>query len=155
MYEVIRRHPTVRQIWARELERQGVITAEAAETMFRLAIENLERARKGEGAGETDGREGSEVPGTPGRERRRRRGRERRPDLFQPPAQTLTPPTEERLRELNEELLRWPEGFTINRRLERIVERHGRRWARMAASTGHTPSRLPSPRSLPTAPRSA
>jgi 2-oxoglutarate dehydrogenase E1 component len=45
MYEFIASHPTVREIWTRELERAGIVTRDEAEGMRAAVLERLQRAR--------------------------------------------------------------------------------------------------------------
>src|SRR5207245_7735978 len=146
MYQVIRSHPTVRQMWARELERQRAIPPGEAEALLGSAFRRLEQARSSAsdtaedeeqaaaggqgsdpsaaasapGAGEAEG--GREVSsgvrqeGPTGQADENSASSEAAP----PEARYLTP---EGLRELNEALLTWPAGFSLNRRLERPLER--------------------------------
>src|SRR6266571_4559088 len=46
MYEVIRSHPTVRELYARKLEGEGVVSREEADAMVREAFKTLEEAKK-------------------------------------------------------------------------------------------------------------
>ena len=62
---------------------------------------------------------------------------------------------EKRLRRLTEQLLRVPEGFTVNPKLARQLERRARRARRGRRSTGGTPRRSRSRRSLARGSRSA
>src|SRR5438552_3889420 len=55
MYETIRSHPTVRQLWAEKLERQGVTTREEAEALLQAAFQRLEQARSGSPPTEPEG----------------------------------------------------------------------------------------------------
>src|SRR6476646_2746155 len=54
MYETIRTHPTVRQLWAEKLEHQGVTTREEAEALLQAAFQRLEQARSGAPPAEGD-----------------------------------------------------------------------------------------------------
>jgi 2-oxoglutarate dehydrogenase E1 component len=104
MYEVIGAHPTVRQIWAKQLEDAHAVTRDEAEAMV-LAVRNrLQAARN--------------VPADPAAPR---------------PTTTPSPAAEEdrvvetavaepRLERLNDELLSRPEGFTPNAKLERNLQ---------------------------------
>jgi 2-oxoglutarate dehydrogenase E1 component len=104
MYEIITHHPTVRELWARTLEAQGVVTAEEAEAMVRGVTERLERARhEQQGDGAPQGSPGEGGPAA------------------QAKPETAVPA--ERLVELNEALLARPEGFTVNPKLERVLQR--------------------------------
>src|SRR6202035_3478841 len=46
MYEVIRAHPTVRELYAQRLQEQGILSAQDVEAMQQQAIETLEQARR-------------------------------------------------------------------------------------------------------------
>ena len=46
MYEIIRDHPTVRELWAQELERRGVIEEGEAEEMFEKIMEEMAEVQK-------------------------------------------------------------------------------------------------------------
>ncbi len=46
MYEVIRSHPTVRELYARRLEEQGVVSRDEAEALVKEAFEVLRRAKQ-------------------------------------------------------------------------------------------------------------
>ncbi|MDQ6660508.1 MAG: thiamine pyrophosphate-dependent enzyme, partial [Chloroflexota bacterium] len=46
MYETVRSHPTVRELYARQLEQRGVVTAEEADTMAKEAFAVLEEAKR-------------------------------------------------------------------------------------------------------------
>jgi 2-oxoglutarate dehydrogenase E1 component len=122
MYEFIRRHPTVRRIWAERLEQQGVVTMSAAEQMLQEAFQQLEQARAvalSAGTPEEENRTEGQENGDGAQ-----RGNGAGPNTaYQDVPRSLTPPTADELRELNETLLRLPEGFTINPRLERALER--------------------------------
>jgi 2-oxoglutarate dehydrogenase E1 component len=124
MYEVIRSHPTVREIYARRLEEQGIVTQEECERMVEEAFEVLRHARE-------------EVA--------------RNPHLFEPadlhgsnghlvemdPAPAVSA---ERLKEFNRELLRWPESFTPHSRLERVLQRRAGALEQGAIDWGHAES---------------
>ncbi len=45
MYEIIKAHPTVREIWAKELERQDVVTRDEAQAMVAAVMQPLAEAR--------------------------------------------------------------------------------------------------------------
>ncbi|HEX8694245.1 MAG TPA: 2-oxoglutarate dehydrogenase E1 component [Longimicrobium sp.] len=105
MYEAIRTHPTARELFARRLVEEGVVTQEEADAMLQRVSDELSRTLEslGEGGGHDD--EDDEEPSPNGRRADAR--------------ETGVPA--ERLRELNEALLRRPEGFTPNARLDRNV----------------------------------
>ena len=45
MYESIRSHPTAREVWAKELERQGIVTRDEAQAMTAEVMQKLSEAR--------------------------------------------------------------------------------------------------------------
>lgn len=103
MYERIRNHPTARELYARRLVEEGVVTAEEAEAMAKAVQDELAAALE------------SVVPGGahPHDDEDERAPAGRSADETGVSADTL--------RELNEALLRRPEGFTPNARLEKNV----------------------------------
>jgi 2-oxoglutarate dehydrogenase E1 component len=103
MYERIRNHPTARELYARRLVEEGVVTAEEAEAMAKAVQDELAAALE------------AVVPGGahPHDDEDERAPAGRSADETGVPA--------DRLRELNEALLRRPEGFTPNARLEKNV----------------------------------
>jgi 2-oxoglutarate dehydrogenase E1 component len=104
MYAVIAKHPTVRAIWAALLEEQGVIKPGDADAMVEELTDRLKIARA---EAETRAHALEEPPTPP-------------PGLAR---RTATAVPAERLRALNEALLARPDGFTVNTRLERTLER--------------------------------
>jgi 2-oxoglutarate dehydrogenase E1 component len=101
MYEIIDQHPSVREIWAHELERQGVVTRDEVDAMVNDVRRKLEKARTlhvepGHSPAQMHGQ------GMAGRAA---------------PAATAVPA--KRLGELNEALLVRPDGFTVNAKLDR------------------------------------
>lgn len=111
IYKVIAQHPRVRERWAQELERRGLVTAEEAQTLLREAAERLQAARRSlpkeiSPPAEERYPAGLEAGGTTG-------------GLGHPGAaaevQTAVPV--DLLRELNEQLLALPEGFKLHPRL--------------------------------------
>ncbi|MDQ3795191.1 MAG: 2-oxoglutarate dehydrogenase E1 component, partial [Actinomycetota bacterium] len=107
MYEKIRSHPSVREIWAEELERRGIIEEGEAEKMVEEMISRMEEIRKGdpsEGIDEDD--VVADEPHTP---------------LVEIP-ETAVPA--ERLEELNQALLERPEDFAANEKLERLFQKN-------------------------------
>nr|MBA2781540.1 2-oxoglutarate dehydrogenase E1 component [Rubrobacteraceae bacterium] len=46
MYETIRNHPTVREVWAEELERRGVLDEDEAQTMFDEIMADMAEVQK-------------------------------------------------------------------------------------------------------------
>lgn len=100
MQAQITSHPTVREIWARKLQEQQVIAKDEVDAMVAIVAERLQQARHELG---------------------------RRPAVSMPPrpteVRTQTMVTAERLNELNDALLAWPDGFTLHPRLVRAMER--------------------------------
>ena len=111
MYEKIRNHPTVRELWAQELERRGLITHEEAQARVEAVMTRLQQAFD--------------------------TVRERQRLAAAAPPQPPTPPvvnqmrnkvfdkpiSRQKLLELNEALLERPEGFTVHPKLERMLQR--------------------------------
>jgi 2-oxoglutarate dehydrogenase E1 component len=108
MYQKIASHPTVRQLWAKTLLERGVIAEGFADALVRKHMGELE--------GVLAGLEPESQLVEP------------RPEEPPPGAarQAKTAVAVERLRELNDALLRVPEGFNLNRKLERTRERRRR-----------------------------
>ena len=104
MYEKIRQHPTVRQLYAQQIEAEGVIPPGEADALVAALREKLQADRnQAEKAPHEDRRPKPAPPGTARR------------------AQTAV--QEETLRTLNAALLTWPGGFAINERLQRTLDR--------------------------------
>ncbi len=104
MYQKIGAHPTVREIWAKKLADRGEIDSQAPEELVRRRMNQLQQV--------LEGLKAQDYVETP-------------PE--QPPAGAATRaetavPIEE-LRELNQALVRLPDGFTIHRKLERVREK--------------------------------
>ncbi|MQA89321.1 MAG: 2-oxoglutarate dehydrogenase E1 component [Gemmatimonas sp.] len=107
MYETIRAHPTVREKFASDLVREGLITEEEAKEALDRVFERLEKTKAGlEQAVATDP---DSSMATSARE------------LDLPVTQSAVPAHQ--LVELNDALLTWPEGFTPNRRLAKQLDR--------------------------------
>jgi 2-oxoglutarate dehydrogenase E1 component len=107
MYEFLRTHPTVREIYARQLEQEGIVNAQEAQTMVREVMDELEQARQAAQNGlhplsleEANGHNGHHS------------------ELVRPAAQTP-----EQLSRYNEELLTWPREFSPHPKLERLLQR--------------------------------
>ena len=102
-YEVIKNHPTVREVWAKTLEKQDVLKADEAQAMVAEVTARLQGARttpSGKGLGK-----GAALP-------------DKSAEL---PKEVRTAVSAETLTALNEALLVRPEGFTPNSKLERLV----------------------------------
>lgn len=107
MYDIIRNHPTVRELYARHLIEQGIITPEEAQATMKEALAVLEQAKR-----EADNNSHMPEIDTSGALNGHYYGDE------QP-----TPASVEQLSALNEELLIWPKGFAINPKLARTLQR--------------------------------
>jgi 2-oxoglutarate dehydrogenase E1 component len=105
MYQKIAAHPTVRQLWVKTLIERGVIPEGYAEELVRKRLEQLQSAFNSLKP-ERHLVEPVPEPPQPGAARE---------------AQTAVPLA--RLRELNKALRRLPQGFAVNRKLERAIER--------------------------------
>jgi 2-oxoglutarate dehydrogenase E1 component len=104
-YEVVREHPTVREVWGRKLEERGVIEEGETEAMAERAWDVLDRIHK-----EMEGSEGSITSAG-------------QPD----PLAAGMPHTgvaSGRLEALNEALLRRPEDFSPNPKLEHLLRKN-------------------------------
>ncbi|GIW04859.1 MAG: 2-oxoglutarate dehydrogenase E1 component [Thermomicrobiales bacterium] len=106
LYEVISKHPTVRQIWAQRLIAEGVVTPEEPEQMLKAALDHLASVRRSV----TDGSlpEEEEVP-PPGPRRE---------------VETAVP--ENQLRQFHHAIHAIPPDFTLNPKLARQWERRAR-----------------------------
>jgi 2-oxoglutarate dehydrogenase E1 component len=103
MYEVIRSHPTARERWAALLVEEGTVSAEVADSLLQEVYDRLDEA-KNPPASTPRSADGADAWG----------GRTRAPETGVPA---------DRLLELNEALLTWPEGFAPNPRLAKTLER--------------------------------
>jgi 2-oxoglutarate dehydrogenase E1 component len=105
MYQEIKDHPTVREVWAKELEDRGIITAEEAEEMVEEIFSRMDEIRKKPKDEVGDDDLETEQPRTP---------------VVEVP-ETAVPA--DKLVELNAALLERPEGFTPNSKLERLFQK--------------------------------
>jgi 2-oxoglutarate dehydrogenase E1 component len=105
LYAQISKHPTVREIWARTLDQEGVLPLAEAEAMATAAISHLQELRAKVASGEAAAPVDRQEP-TPGQVRS---------------ADTAVPM--ERLEELNQQIHDLPEGFSLNPKLRRNMER--------------------------------
>ena len=101
MYEKINAHPTVRQIWAEELERRNVVTRDQHEEMVRKIQETLQAARN-----------------TPSG-----KGLSKGAPAVTPKPKLTGRVTADNLKELNDALFTRPTGFTVNAKLDRLLQR--------------------------------
>jgi len=107
MYQTIRAHPTVRQLYAQRLEREGVIKPGEADKMLKDAMAVLEKAKR-----EAD-------DGLQNAEHDRLNG----VDGYHEEVGTPLAVSAEQLTTYNSELLTWPEGFSPNNKLVRLLQR--------------------------------
>ncbi|HEX2233878.1 MAG TPA: thiamine pyrophosphate-dependent enzyme, partial [Thermoleophilaceae bacterium] len=106
MYERIKEHPPVRKIYAERLAKDGVVSAEDAEQLAAAAYQEVADAH-------TELKESlGGAPDTGQHELDRTMSREPRTTL---PLETL--------RTINEQLLRTPDGFSVHRKLQPLLER--------------------------------
>ncbi len=111
MYQRIDGHPTVREIFAATLAEQGIVDEEDAERMeteLYAHLTNVQDRLRGEvERSEEDGSEPRRISG-----------------LYSVVEEPETAVPADRLRQLNDELYAVPEGFTINPKLKKLVEKH-------------------------------
>jgi 2-oxoglutarate dehydrogenase E1 component len=106
MYETIRDHPTVREVWAEELERRGVLDEDEAQTMFDEIMNDMAEVQKKP----TDELKEEDFATD---------------ELYTPLVGIPeTAVAAERLSALNEALLEVPDGFTPNSKLGRLFQKN-------------------------------
>ncbi|MBI4539139.1 MAG: 2-oxoglutarate dehydrogenase E1 component [Gemmatimonadetes bacterium] len=108
LYSLIEKHPTVRDLWARALVDDGIVTRERVEELqdaVALRLRGVQEALKHEGAGLGSGHSTETAPPEP-----------RSPDV-----ETAVP--FERLAALNTAALSFPEGFNVHPKLAKQFER--------------------------------
>ncbi|MCL7957773.1 MAG: 2-oxoglutarate dehydrogenase E1 component [marine benthic group bacterium] len=133
MYRKIREHPTVRQIWADQLVSEGVVTQAEVDEMSEAAAARLSdaRARATDESPDAETDEQTEYTSTAGTTlgigMEVERDRPRAYDVLTVEEagwrESLEAPSVDRLRELNDAIHAWPEGFEPNPKLERQLER--------------------------------
>jgi 2-oxoglutarate dehydrogenase E1 component len=106
MYEIIREHPSVREIWAEELERRGEISEGKAEKLAEEMQSRMEEIRKNPSEGITEDDVATDEPYTP---------------LVEIPETAVSA---ERLEALNRAMLERPEGFDPTPKLERLFQKN-------------------------------
>lgn len=107
MYENIRNHPSVREIWADELVERGVVGEELPGKLVREVMEELQEILEGLEPEEEILKPELEPP-PPGEARR-----------------VKTTVSLKKLRELNDNLLDIPHGFHLHRKIERVRKQRG------------------------------
>jgi 2-oxoglutarate dehydrogenase E1 component len=105
MYRKIAEHPTVRQLWVKTLLERGVIQPGFAEELVRKHMDHIQSVYN---SLEPERQLVEPVPEPP------------KPGTAR---QTKTAVPIERLRQLHEALRRFPEGFSVNRKLQRAIDR--------------------------------
>ena len=106
MYEAVKRHPPVREVYAAELQDAGVVSADEAEELAADAYQRVADAH-------ADLKETMAGPPPTGRH-------ELDTTMSREPKTTLP---EDTLRSLNEQLLRIPDSFHVHRKLKPFLER--------------------------------
>ncbi len=106
MYEAIKAHPPAREVYAKQLEEQNVVSAADAESLAAECYESVAAAH-------TELKETMAGPPDTGRH-------EIDTTMSREPKTTLP---EDTLRSLNEQLLRVPDGFTVHRKLKPFLDR--------------------------------
>lgn len=106
MYDAIRSHPSTRELYARRLQEQGILSEQDVEMLQQQAMQALEGAR----------READEILQPLEQDESGLNGHYEGDELPLPvSAETLT--------RYNSELLQWPEGFSPNSKLARLLQR--------------------------------
>lgn len=106
MYDAIKSHPTARELYANKLMAQGIITSDEAREMVAEATERLQTAyKKVKGSGKNAAGVLAKLA----------------PVIPEPTPITKFPA--EKLRAWSDELVRAPDGFTINKKLQSQFER--------------------------------
>ena len=125
MYEIVRSHPTVRELYAQKLEQQGSISPEEADKMLKDAHAALEQAKQ-----EADSGQYSEEQ----EELNSHDGQNSYDSHNGHVDETGRVPaiSEQELQQFNNELLQWPAGFAPNPKLARLLQRR----ATMSGSEG-------------------
>jgi 2-oxoglutarate dehydrogenase E1 component len=118
MYEEIRQHPTVRELFAADLARRGVVQPDAVEAMLREDLEEFQHVRESVLARANGATASAAEAADRGHEEVSLEAPTPEPD---PPPQRAVPVDE--LRALNDALLRFPEGFNLNPKLDRALRR--------------------------------
>lgn len=106
-YDIIRNHPTVRELYARQLEQEQLVSREEAEAMLKEALATLDQGKR---EADSNGLH-IEVESTNGSN-----GYHFEDEM--PPVVSA-----HQLQAFNEELLTWPKGFSPNPKLARALQR--------------------------------
>lgn len=103
MYQKVRKHPTLRQIWAKQLEEEQIITPEEIKKMIDKCDRNLAKAYE---------KMKSELTSPISHDHERN-----------PMYNIETGVPLEKLKEINQALLKYPDGFNVYPKLEKILKR--------------------------------
>jgi 2-oxoglutarate dehydrogenase E1 component len=122
MVQQIANHPSVREVYAAQLVREGVLTQEEADKLAGRAEDAMRAAHEA-------------LKQTFGRTPAGHKAEERLPATSG--SNVVTAVAEPKLRELNEELLRVPDDFTVHPKLARQLERRGPALDTSAIDWGH------------------
>ncbi len=106
MYARIKDHPTVRTRYLERLATRGVVSAEDAEARYQAAYQQLTREHQGLRASLASARPPQVSP-----------------RKVVPGIDPVTAVAEDVLEAINEQLISWPEGFTVHPKLSRQLER--------------------------------
>ncbi|SFE35865.1 2-oxoglutarate dehydrogenase E1 component [Alteribacillus iranensis] len=107
LYEIIRKHPTVRKIYAEALAGDNVLTNEEAEQLKEEANKKLREQYEKVSKNKSESPEKIEIP---------EEVEKRLPEVE-------TGYEAEELKKINKELITWPDGFTVFPKLKKILER--------------------------------
>jgi len=107
MYQIIHKHPTVKELYAQYLLNEQVITSDEVAEIEKSVLAKLTDAYKKIENNEKDMMFSMELPET----------------VEQGIPNLDTTVKLDRLKEINEELLKWPSSFNIFKKLERILQR--------------------------------
>jgi 2-oxoglutarate dehydrogenase E1 component len=119
LYDVIRTHPTPREVWAARLVRERVVTEEDVAAIDRRFAERLqaEHDQAQQAGGDRSHTDDAKAPATP--------------------AAVETAVRAEELASLNERLLVWPEGFSLHATLQRTLPRRREALTAKGIDWGH------------------
>jgi len=107
MYDIIRLHPTVRELFARRLEQEGIVPKEEADAMLKEAFATLEQAKRDADSGQYQTEQVAQEATN---------GQINDIEMAHPVAA-------EQLTRWNQEMLTWPRGFSPNAKLTRTLQR--------------------------------
>ncbi|HEX2911779.1 MAG TPA: 2-oxoglutarate dehydrogenase E1 component [Chloroflexia bacterium] len=108
LYEEIRKHPTVREIYSKRLADLGIIGQQEADNILKEVMSDLEEAKRKADGGDVEGATEEVESET--------EGDYQRGDV--PQSVSV-----QRLTEFNQALLEWPRGFSPNSKLARLLQR--------------------------------